>query len=117
MIHEITDDNFDSEVRESSVPWVLDFTASWCTLCEEVEPRLERISERLGDAVRFGSVNSEQQKGLRIKFAVASLPYIVYVSDGTVAPLFDALVPEEQIEERIRFMLDGGEAPGTRPLR
>lgn len=117
MIHQITDENFDREVRESDVPWVLDFTASWCALCDEIQPRLESISQRLGDVVRFGSVDTEKQKGLRIKFAVAALPSVVYVHDGKVTQLFDALVPEEQIEERIRFMLDGGEAPNTRPLR
>lgn len=117
MIHKITDENFDDQVRQSPTPWVLDFTASWCGLCEELEPRLEQISQRLGEAVRFGSVDSEEQKGLRIKFAVGALPYLVFVKDGMQTPLFDSLVPEEQIEERIRFMLDGGEAPTTRPLR
>lgn len=117
MIHTITDENFDDEVKQSDVPWVLDFTADWCTLCDEMRPRLVSLSEKLDGLARFGEVNTDEQRQLRIKFAVSAVPYVVYVSDGVIAPLFDQIATEEQLEERIRFMLDGGEAPGSRPLR
>lgn len=117
MIHEITDDNFDDEVRRSELPWVIDFTAGWCTLCEEMRPRLETLSRKFEGDVRFGEVNTDEQRQLRIKFAVGAVPYVVYVSDGNVTALFDQIATEDQLEERIRFMLDGGEAPNTRPLR
>ena len=45
-----------------------------------------------------------------------AVPYIVLVADGMKTPLFDELVTEERLEERIRFVLDGGAAPTTRPL-
>lgn len=114
---EITDANFEEEVLESDVPCVIEFTASWCALCEEMVPRLESLENRLAGKVRFCTVNLDEEKGLRIKFAVAAVPYIVYVSEGMQTPLFDAIVPEELLEERVRFMLDGGEAPNSRPLR
>lgn len=117
MVYEITDDNFQAEVVESLVPCVIEFTAGWCTMCDEMMPHMEALSERFGDAVRFCVVNIDEQKQLRIKFVVGAVPYIVYVSDGMQTPLFDELVTEERLEERVRFMLDGGEAPTTRPLR
>ena len=116
MVYEITDENFQTEVLESGVPCVIEFTAGWCTMCDEMVPRMEALSERFGDAVKFCVVNIDEQKKLRIKFVVGAVPYIVYVSDGMQTPLFDELVTEDRLEERVRFMLDGGEAPTTRPL-
>lgn len=116
MIHEITDDTFEEEVANSPVPCVITFTAGWCTFCNTMTPTLERVAETFGDEVKFCLVNIDDQKKLRIKFAVAAVPYIVLVADGMQTPLFDEIVTAERLEERIRFVLDGGNAPTTRPL-
>lgn len=117
MIHEITDDNFEAEVARSPLPCVIEFTANWCTMCDAMAPTFAALDARFDGQVKFCMVNTDEQKGLRIKFAVASMPYIVYVSDGEKTPLFDEIVTQERLEERIHFMLDGGEAPTTTPLR
>ena len=116
MVHEITDETFEAEVAGSSVPCVIEFTAGWCTFCDAMTPTFEQLAETFGDAVKFCLVNIDEQKKLRIKFAVAAVPYIVLVADGMKTPLFDELVTAERLEERIRFVLGGGKAPTTRPL-
>ena len=116
MVHEITDANFEEEVANSPVPCVVEFSASWCPPCKEMVPRLEALSEKFGEDVKFCLVDTDVQKKLRIKFAVAAVPYIVLVADGKKTPLFDELVTVERLEERIRFVLEGGDAPTTRPL-
>ena len=116
MVHEITDDNFEAEVAASDIPCVIEFTAGWCTFCDEMIPVFEELSEKFGDEVKFCIVNTDENKKLRIRFAVAAFPYIVLVADGMQTPLFDELVTAERLEERIRFVLDGGKAPTTRPL-
>ena len=116
MLHEITEETFEREVANSDVPCVIEFTAGWCTLCDEMAPAFEELSEKFGDAVKFCLVNIDEQKALRIKFAVAAVPYIVLVADGMKTPLFDEIVTADRLEERIRFVLDGGPAPTTMPL-
>lgn len=116
-MQEITEANFEEEVLCSDVPCVIEFTASWCALCDEMTPKLEKLEKALDGRVRVFMVNLDDQRSLRIKFAVAAVPYIVYVSNGMQTPLFDEMVPEEMLEERVRFLLDGGEAPNSRPLR
>lgn len=116
MVHLITDENFNEEVAKSNIPCVIAFTAGWCTYCDEMAPVLETLSETFDGKAKFCLVNIDEQRELRIKFAVASLPYIVYVSDGMRTPLFDAIVSEARLEERVRYMLAGNEAPGTMRL-
>ena len=116
MVHEITDATFQAEVAESKTPCVIEFTAGWCTMCDAMAPTLEELSERYGDAVKFCIVNIDENKALRIRFAVAAIPYIVLVHDGLQTPLFDELVTAELLRERIDFVLAGNPAPTTRPL-
>lgn len=116
MVHIVTDETFDTEVRDSEVPCVIEFTAGWCTLCDEMVPVFEELSEKMGDKVKFCIVNTDENRALRIKFAVAALPYIVYVFNGEAIPLFDELVTAKRLEDRIDHVLNGGDTPNARPL-
>ena len=116
MLYVIDEENFEEEVLNSKVPCIIEFTAGWCTLCDAMAPTFETLAERFGDTAKFCLVNIDEQKKLRIKFAVAAVPYIVYVADGLQTPLFDEIVTADRLEERIRFVMDGGNAPTTRPL-
>ena len=116
VIYEITDESFNAEVASSPVPCVIEFTGSWCPLCHKMVPILEQLTEHYGDAVKFCTVNTDTEKALRIKFAAAALPYVVYIADGMKTPLFDEFVTYDRLQERIDFVLNGGQAPTTRPL-
>lgn len=116
MVHEITSDNFDVEVAQSAVPCVIQFTAGFCAYCDDLVPVFEELSGQYGDDVKFCIVNTDEQRALRIKFAVAAYPYIVMVHDGMKTPLFDEIVSGERLKQRIDFVLGGGSAPTTRPL-
>lgn len=117
MITIVTDENFEEEVENCDTPCVVGFTAGWCNLCPQVLDAMEALSEKYGDEIKFCSVNIDEQKELRILFAVAALPYTVFIQDGMKTPLFDEVVNEERLDERIRFILDGGKCPITVPLR
>lgn len=117
MIIEITDDNFESEVAESDKPCILFFTAGFCTCCDDMYPTFESVVDAYSDVCKFGVVNIDQNRGLRIKFVVAATPYIVMVKDRMMTPLFDMIVSKEQLEERLSYALNGGECPVCRPLR
>lgn len=116
MVHDITDETFEAEVASSDIPCVLLFTAGWCDLCPEMKSRFEALSEKM-DEVKFCLVDTDKQKGLRIAFAVGVAPYIVMVRNGMKLPLFDQIVSEDELEERIRYILDGGKPPIETPLR
>ena len=116
MLHEITDETFETEVAQSDIPCVIEFTAGWCTFCDDMVPRLEELSERFEGRCKFCIVNTDAQKALRIRFAVAAYPYIVMVHDGKKTPLFDEIVSVERLAERIDYVLTNGQAPTTMPL-
>ena len=116
MVVEITDENFENEVLKSEIPCVIGFTAKWCDLCPKMIAELESLSQRYEGMVKFCSVNTDEQRKLRILFAVAALPYTIFVKDGIKTPLFDELVTEDRLDERIRYVLNGGKCPISVPI-
>lgn len=116
MLHLITDETFNDEVANSDIPCIIEFTAGWCTMCDAMAQTMEELACEFEGKVKFCMVNTDEQKALRIRFAVAALPYIIYIDNGTVSPLFDELASKDRLRERVQFMLDGGSAPGARSL-
>ena len=60
MVYEITDENFEAEVVNSDIPCVIEFTAGWCTLCDEMTPVFEELSASYEGTVKFCLVNTDK---------------------------------------------------------
>ena len=80
----VTDQNFDQEVVESSVPVLLDFWAPWCGPCKMVGPVIDEIAdERVGKA-KVGKVNVDDNQELAVRFKVSSIPMLLFLRNGQV---------------------------------
>ncbi len=104
-LRELTDTNFDEEVRRSRIPVIIDFWAPWCSPCRIVTPILERMAEKYGSSVKFLSMNVEEHKSKPSEYGVRSIPTLLFFKEGTIKNQMIGTQSEESIEKAIRGLL------------
>ncbi len=80
----VTDATFDSEVRQSAIPVVVDFWAEWCGPCRMIGPALEELSEEYAGKVKFVKVNVDDNPSSPAQMGVRGIPALFLFKDGQV---------------------------------
>jgi thioredoxin len=78
----VDDGSFDDIVRSSELPVVVDFWAEWCPPCRALAPELDRLAAEHGDDVLVAKVDIDTNPELVERFAIASIPTLVFVREG-----------------------------------
>ncbi len=83
---EVTDQNFDQEVLQSSTPVLVDFWAPWCGPCQQLGPIVEELAkDNEGKAVKIVKMNVDEHPNNPSKYGVMSIPTLIFFKDGQVA--------------------------------
>lgn len=80
----VTDDTFDTEVRQSDIPVVVDFWAEWCGPCKQIGPALEELSDEMNGKVKVVKVNVDDNPNSPAQMGVRGIPALFIFKDGEV---------------------------------
>ncbi len=77
---------FDTAIRLSPLPVVVDFWAPWCGPCQTVAPELEKVAAASSGNFVVCKVNTEALPDLGQRFSIRSIPTMaVFVGGREVA--------------------------------
>ena len=100
-VADIKDENFESEVVNSSIPVVVDFWATWCGPCRKLSPVLDEISQNYEDRVKFVKVNVEENVDTAKKYSISGLPSLLVFKNGEAIERMTGLMPKSTIISNI----------------
>ena len=93
-------DNFESVVKSSEKPVLLDFFANWCGPCRMISPIIEEIAAEHPEYV-VGKINVDEEPELASAFKVESIPMLAFVKDNTFLDMSVGYVPKSTLEKLI----------------
>ena len=80
----VTDETFDSEVKNSDVPVVVDFWAEWCGPCKQIGPALEELSVEMAGKIKIAKVDVDTNPNSAASMGVRGIPALFIFKDGEV---------------------------------
>jgi len=83
-ILQLSKDNWQQEVLNSSIPVLVDFWAPWCGPCRAIAPVLDELSEELSGKLKIGKVNVDDSQELAAQFEIRSIPTMLLFRGGVV---------------------------------
>lgn len=104
MAKEFTDANFE-ELLSSNKVVVADFWATWCGPCKAMGPSIDELSAEYEGQALIGKVDVEENNDLAEKYAIRSVPTLIFFKDGEMVDKVVGLQPKAAIEAKIKDLL------------
>jgi thioredoxin 1 len=104
-ILEVTDDTFEAEIVNSTIPAMVDFWAAWCGPCKMVAPVVEELAQEYDGKVKIAKMDVDQNRQTPAKFGIRNIPTLILFKGGEVAQTMIGAQPKSSIEEELKKLL------------
>jgi thioredoxin 1 len=107
MVQELTADNFQHEVIDSSVPVLVDFWSPTCGPCRRLAPIIDELATEAGDRFRVGKVNAWEEQGLAVRYRISAVPTLLVFKGGAVVNSMVGYQDKRRLLEALQTALEG----------
>ena len=97
----LTESNWQTEVINSDKTVVVDFWAPWCGPCRIIAPIIEELANELGDGVKFGKLNTDENPNIAMQYGIRAIPTIMVFKGGEVVDTRIGVQPKEALKQMV----------------
>lgn len=94
---ELNDLNFESEIAQSDLPVLVDFTATWCGPCKMIAPFVEQLADEYAGRARVAKVDIDSAPGIARKYGIRGVPTLKVFKGGEVVAEQSGAIPKAAI--------------------
>jgi len=92
----LTEATFDETVKSADKPILVDFWATWCGPCKQMNPILEQLSSEMADRIIIAKVDADECPSLAQRFGVMHIPHFSLLRDGEVVHVVKGAHPKHR---------------------
>jgi thioredoxin 1 len=107
----VTDQNFQSEVIQSSKPVLVDYWAEWCGPCRMIGPLVDGAARQYLDRLAVAKLNVDENPATAMRYGVRSIPTLMLFKDGSPLAVHVGSLSKGQLEAFLNAHT--GERPAT----
>ncbi len=94
-------DNFEQEVLQGDQVVLVDFGAEWCPPCKAIAPIIEEIATEYEGIATVVKVDLDENKSLAERYAIGSIPTMLFLNDGEVVDRVQGVVPKSDLTVKL----------------
>lgn len=79
---ELTDENFDIELKNTVLPVLVVFFAPWCGHCRTQEPILDKLAEDLKSEAIIAKINVDENRTTAARYFISGIPALLLFKNG-----------------------------------
>ena len=79
---ELTDENFDIQLKNTDKPVLVDFYAPWCGHCKTQAPIIEKLAEEFSNKAVIATLNVDENKQKASQYFISGIPTILVFKNG-----------------------------------
>lgn len=81
----VTEETISSLLADHRTPLLIDVMAPWCTVCQKMEPELNRLAIERGNTIRFAKVDMDDSPDVALALGQPTwktVPLLILFKDG-----------------------------------
>ncbi|MBX3248708.1 MAG: thioredoxin [Myxococcales bacterium] len=104
-LEQVNDLNFEEAVLKSDVPVLVDFSATWCGPCKQIEPFVKQLAEEYAGKIKVTKVDIDESPGTAARFGIRGVPTLKMFKGGQVVAEQVGAAPKAKLAELIHRAL------------
>ena len=94
---DIREDNFETEVIQSTLPVLVDFWAPWCGPCKSIAPIIEELAGQYAGKLKVAKLNVDDHPATAARYGIRGIPNLIILKGGAVKEQIVGAVPKAKL--------------------
>ena len=92
--------SFEKDVLQATQAVLVDFTASWCHPCKQLEPLIKELADEWHGKLNVMKLDVDEDPQVAIDYQVMGVPTLILFKDGKAVERITGFQPKDRLQRK-----------------